>query len=173
MALNEEQLAAVRQWVEDGAGLNDVQRRIQEEFGVTMTYMDVRFLVLDIGATVKDKEPPKPVEPEPEMVASEQERPTLQEEARFGANEEQSIAPEDDEPKMPTRVSVTLDKVVRAGAMMSGTVTFSDGVVGSWMLDRMGRLALTKISQPGYQPSDIDLEAFQLELQAKLQAGAY
>lgn len=173
MALNEEQLAAVRQWVEDGAGLNDVQRRIQEEFGVTMTYMDVRFLVLDIGATIKDKETPTPAEPEPEISDAKTEVSASQEEAPLSADEAQEIIPEDDEPKMPTRVSVTLDKVVRAGAMMSGTVTFSDGVVGSWMLDRMGRLALTKISQPGYQPSDIDLEAFQLELQAKLQAGAY
>lgn len=167
MALTQDQLTAVAQWVDDGAGLNDVQRRIQEEFGITMTYMDVRFLVLDIGATIKDKEPPKPAEPEPALDAP------LAQEAEALPEEAQDIVPEDDEPKMPSRVSVTLDKVVRAGAMMSGTVTFSDGVVGSWMLDRMGRLALTKVSQPGYQPSDIDLEAFQLELQAKLQAGAY
>lgn len=168
MALTSEQLTAVAQWVEDGAGLNDVQRRIQEEFGVTMTYMDVRFLVLDIGATIKDKEPPKSAEPEAPSAET-----SVAEEAETLAGEAQNIVPEDEEPKTPSRVSVTLDKVVRAGAMMSGTVTFSDGVVGSWMLDRMGRLALTKISQPGYQPSDIDLEAFQLELQAKLQAGAY
>ena len=55
--------------------------------------------------------------------------------------------------------------------MASGSVTFSDGVTGGWYLDQMGRLALTKISKPGYQPSREDLEAFQIELQNKLTGG--
>jgi hypothetical protein len=84
------------------------------------------------------------------------------------AGEDADLASPDGAPA--SKVSVTLDKVVRAGAMMSGTVTFSDGVEGGWMLDRFGRLALTKISKPDYQPTEADLEAFQLELQSKLSA---
>ncbi len=70
-------------------------------------------------------------------------------------------------------VKVELDRVVRAGALASGSVTFSDGVTGSWYLDRMGRLGLTKVSKPDYQPSREDLEAFQMALQEKLAQGGY
>jgi hypothetical protein len=70
-------------------------------------------------------------------------------------------------------VTVELDRVVRAGAIASGSVTFSDGVTGSWYVDQMGRLGITKVSKPGYQPSREDIEAFQMELQTKLAGGAY
>lgn len=169
MELTSEQKAAVAKWVADGEGLGEVQRRIKDEFGVEMTYMDVRFLVLDIGATVKDKEEPKPAQPTPQPApqADGEDLDEAADAADASADAaDGDLAASDGEPA--AKVSVTLDKVVRAGAMMSGTVTFSDGVEGGWMLDRLGRLALTKISQPGYQPTDADLEAFQLELQAKL-----
>ena len=50
--LTDEQRAAVRQWVEEGASLPDVQRRLKETFGLTLTYMDVRLLTLDLGQPV-------------------------------------------------------------------------------------------------------------------------
>ena len=40
-------------------------------------------------------------------------------------------------------------------------------------VQKMGRLGITKVSKPGYQPSREDIEAFQMELQAKLASGAY
>ena len=175
--LTAEQTAAVRRWVEEGAGLNDVQRRLKDEFGISMTYMDVRFLVLDIGAEVKDKEPPKAAEKPAAPAAGD--APFAQS-AADGGDEDFADAPPggddglaDETPAgdgdaSSGKVSVSLDKVVQVGAMMSGTVTFSDGVSGNWILDRFGRLALTKVSQPGYQPSDADLAAFQMELQSKL-----
>lgn len=175
MELAAEQKAAVRSWVEDGAGLNEVQRRIKDEFGLSMTYMDVRFLVLDIGAEVKDRQPEKKEEPQPaEMPAREPMEAEPVDESAGGLAEPmeaEAAAPVEENGTLSAKVSVTLDKIVRAGALASGSVTFSDGVVGGWMLDRMGRLALTKISQPGYQPTDADLEAFQMELQSKLSAG--
>ena len=183
--LTAEQTAAVRRWLDEGAGLDEVQSRLKDEFGLSMTYMDVRFLVLDIGAEVKDKELPKAAEkpaapagaadgsfaspagsgPD-DGVATEDEDFTNAPQGADGDVADE--APSADGDASAGKVSVSLDKVVQVGAMMSGTVTFSDGVVGNWMLDRFGRLALTKVSQPGYQPSDADLAAFQMELQSKL-----
>ncbi len=151
-----------------------MQRRINEEFGISMTYMDVRFLVLDIGAELKDKEPPKKEEPAEEKADAAPAAMADEDaaDAADAAAEDEAIETE----PLPIgngKVSVTLDKVVRAGALASGTVIFSDGVEGGWMLDQMGRLALTKISQPGYQPSEADIQAFQVELQRMVMAGGY
>lgn len=167
MQLTNEQKATVSRWVEEGSGLNEVQRRIQEEFGVSMTYMDVRFLVLDIGAEVKDKEPAKVEEPELKQAEqSEGDDSSAESPSALGGE----LVEEETEIPSATKVTISLDKVVRAGALASGEVVFSDGVTGGWLLDRMGRLSLTKVSQPDYQPSEADLEAFQVELQKVLSA---
>ena len=178
--LNDSQKDMVRQWAAEGAGLSEIQRRIKEEFGISMTYMDVRFLMLDLHADVKDKPEPK------EQGTGNGERGTGNGEPGTGnqepGTENQEPGTEnqelDDDGYTPPgmdggNVSVELDRVVRAGAIASGSVTFSDGVTGSWYVDQMGRLGLTKVSKPGYQPSREDIEAFQMELQAKLAGGAY
>ena len=64
-------------------------------------------------------------------------------------------------------VTVTLDQVARPGAMVSGTVTFSDGMKGLWLIDEMGRPSIDP-DQPGYQPSEADLVSFQAELKGLL-----
>ena len=165
--LDESQKEQVRQWAADGAGLSEIQRRIKDEFGISMTYMDVRFLMLDLHADVRDKPEPKPAAPA---------APPVGDLPPDGAD---AAAPQDgDEGFTPPEmdggnVKVELDRVVRAGAMASGSVTFSDGVTGSWYVDQMGRLGLTKVSKPGYQPTREDLEAFQMALQEKLATGGY
>ncbi|MBR0055741.1 MAG: hypothetical protein IJP66_00270 [Kiritimatiellae bacterium] len=179
MELTQEQKAAVGRWVEDGAKLSDVQRRIQDEFGIQLTYMDVRFLVLDIGATPKDKPEPAAQSAAPAAAmraAGDGDDPASAPFAAADSGDSASVpcaAGDGGDPADPFApaggaVSVELDKIVRAGAAMSGSVTFSDGVTGSWILDAYGRLGLTKVSKPGYQPSAADLSAFQLELQRKL-----
>lgn len=178
MELTQEQKAAVAAWVEDGASLAEVQRRIRGEFGVPLTYMEVRLLVLDIGATPKEK--PKPAEKPANQdgdglegrgrspSAPQDEFPEDTESSSEGPASADLPPPDPADSLLGGKVSVELDKVVRAGAAMSGSVTFSDGVTGSWMLDAYGRLALTKVSKAGYQPKREDLEAFQIELQRKL-----
>jgi len=81
-------------------------------------------------------------------------------------------APEPPAPPPPgnaeaANVSVELDRLIKPGAIVSGTVTFSDGVTATWMLDQLGRLAIDP-SQPGYRPSDADNEAFVRALQAEV-----
>ena len=57
---------------------------------------------------------------------------------------------------------------MRPGALVSGSVVFSDGVTATWMLDQQGRLGIDP-SQPGYRPSDADNEAFVQTLQAEIE----
>jgi hypothetical protein len=67
----------------------------------------------------------------------------------------------------PAGVSVAVDQIARPGAVVSGKVTFSDGVRAEWQFDQAGRLALAP-QQPGYRPSAADLQQFQLTLESEL-----
>jgi hypothetical protein len=158
MVLNDQQKQDVRNWLAEGSSLSDVQKRLREEHQIAMTYMDVRLMVLELGAAVKDKPQPKPVDA-PSTTDADPQNATVDE------------LPGSD--GTPGGVSVTADRVVQAGALASGTVTFSDGVTANWMLDQTGRLGLSSTSQPGYRPSPEDVQAFQIELQAKLGARGY
>jgi hypothetical protein len=64
-------------------------------------------------------------------------------------------------------VKVSVDQITRAGAVVSGKVTFSDGKSADWYLDQAGRLGLAP-QQAGYKPSQPDLLDFQEELQGQL-----
>ena len=55
MELSEQQRQSVKEWLATGASLSDVQKNLKNEFNITLTYMDVRLLVLDVGAAVQDK----------------------------------------------------------------------------------------------------------------------
>ena len=45
MTLDDSQKQTVRQWIEEGLKVADIQVKLAEEFDITMTYMEVRFLV--------------------------------------------------------------------------------------------------------------------------------
>ena len=154
MNLTPEQIEQVRQWLDEGASLSDVQARLRSDFGLHPTFFDVRMLVMDIGAQVKDKVaqvnaddvtkvelPPKP-----------------------GA---------DAAPAGPGGVAVTVDTIQAIpGALVSGSVTFSDGNKARWFFDQMGRFGFEP-ELPGYQPSAEDSRAFQTQLQAEISRRGY
>ncbi|NNM28823.1 MAG: hypothetical protein HKO57_04835 [Akkermansiaceae bacterium] len=153
--LSEEQVATIRGWAESGAGLSEIQRKLVDDLGLNATYMDTRFLVLDLGIELKAEEP-SPEEPGTgeEAPAGDAGAPATPEEALVGQG---------------GSVTVTTDQVARPGAMVSGSVTFSDGEKGVWFIDQMGRPGLDP-DTPGYQPSEADLDAFEHELRKALQA---
>ena len=62
---------------------------------------------------------------------------------------------------------MSVDQIARPGAIVSGKVTFSDGVKADWYLDQTGRLGLMS-QQPGYRPPQSDLPQFQAALDAEL-----
>jgi hypothetical protein len=140
----------IAQLLAEGQSLSDVQKVLKDEHQIQMTYMELRMLALDLEVNWKkvdeSREDPKAInkvidpnaDPEPE-------------EAGAGGG---------------TQVSVS--KVVRPGAVMSGEVTFESGARAEWFLDQLGRLGLNPLGD-SESPSEEDLQEFQVALQEKLQ----
>ena len=57
MTLNPEQTKAVSEWVAAGDNLYTIQKKLSDQLKISMTYMDVRFLVDDLNLKLKDPEP--------------------------------------------------------------------------------------------------------------------
>ena len=110
--LTPEQKDSLKQWAAEGATMSDLQRHLKEDFGHTITYMDTRFLILDLGIELIE---------EPKVEPKKEEKPVL---VPTGF------------------VTTTMDSLTLPGALVSGKVTFSDGETGVWMLDQTGRPGL-------------------------------
>jgi hypothetical protein len=166
MNLNDTQKQQVKTWINDGLKLSDIQNRIVKEFGIKMTYMDVRFLVDDLKVMPKDPEPVKPPTPPPAPAAA-----TDAPQAAAPAAEPEDLSEMPTEEEIPAlaggKVSVSVDAIAVPGAMVSGKVTFSDGQSAQWYLDEMGRLGLA-CKQKGYRPPQADIPTFQAALQREL-----
>jgi hypothetical protein len=147
MNLDEKQRQAVATWINDGLKLAEIQKRLESDFGLRVTYLEVRLLVDDLKLKPKDPPPPPkpaaPVVPEPAA----------------------DLAPG---PPPSGGVSVTVDQLTRPGALVSGKAKFSDGKTADWFLDQAGRLGLAP-SEKGYKPPAADLQEFQIALQTELQ----
>jgi hypothetical protein len=169
MTLTPEQKNSVSQWIAAGDNLYAVQKKLADQFKISMTYMDVRFLVDDLNLELKD--------PAPKVDTSDVSKgaPAAPEKKGFidKAKEKLGLAgggEGDEEPLPAGGVSVTVDKVaLHPSAMASGTVSFPDGVTGRWIVDLQGRPGITEVSKPGYRPSAADAQAFMQELSAALQ----
>ena len=169
MQLNDTQKDAVRKWIAEGCGLTEIQKRLNDEFKLPVTFLDLRFLVLDLGLTIKEQE--KKTGAGLDLAKTAPGRPDP---GSAGGYAEASAEASDMEPPplgpdSAGGVAVTLDRIVKPRSVVSGTVRFSDGVSASWMLDQLGRLALDA-GKPNYRPSPEDVQAFQVELRDLLQS---
>ena len=198
MNLTPEQKQAVASWVAAGDNLSAVQKKLSEQFQVSMTYRDVRFLVDDLNLELKDAAPKVDASdvtkspPAKAAAAGQEARSAAPERKGFfeKAKEKLGLAKEGSEgsddaaiedemaeedlgelpPEGASNVTVAVDKVtLLPGALASGTVTFSDGVTGKWVVDQYGRPGFTEVNKPGYRPSAGDAQAFMQELSMALQ----
>jgi hypothetical protein len=110
--LTPEQKDALTQWAAEGATMSDLQRHLKDDFGHSLTYMDTRFLILDLGIELVET---------PKVEAKKEEKPA---------------------PVPTGFVTVTMDSLTLPGALVSGKATFSDGETAVWMLDQNGRPGL-------------------------------
>jgi len=138
--LSPDQIEAIRQCAAAGGSMADIQKLLKDSYGISITYMDTRFLILDLGIELIEETKTEPQKTELEKPAP-----------------------------IPTgTVSVTMDNLALPGAMVSGKVTFSDGESAIWMLDQMGRMGLDS-DTPGYRPSPEDITEFQTQLRALIE----
>ena len=157
MQLTDEQKQKVSAWLADGQKLSDVQGRLGDEFGLRLTYMDVRLLVDDLKLVPVD--PPEPVVEKPEPAPAEAATP---------AAASPPVADAADAPaQAASNISLTVDQIAHPGTIVSGGVTFSDGKSAVWYLDQTGRLGVTPAEQ-GYRPPEGDVEKFQVMLDREL-----
>jgi hypothetical protein len=171
MTLTPEQMKAVSEWVAAGDNLYAVQKKLADQLKISMTYMDVRFLVDDLNLQLKDPEPKADANDVSKGPAAKPgaEKKGFIDKAKEKLGLGSSDADDVDAPP-PSSVRVTVDKVsLNPNAMASGTVTFGDGVTGKWMVDHQGRPGLVDVSKPGYRPSPADAQAFMQELSLALQ----
>ncbi len=191
MTLTPEQKETVAAWIAAGDNLSAVQKKLREQFSVTMTYMDVRFLVDDLNLALKDPTPkvdatdvsksvppasgPKTGSPKggakSDDIAEDAEAEALPSD---DALDDAENLPQGEEGDLPPEgaagVTVEVDKVtLNPGALASGSVTFSDGVTAKWIVDNYGRPGFTEVSKPGYRPKPAEAQAFMQELSLQLQ----
>jgi hypothetical protein len=107
--LSPNQINTIKLWAEQGARLADIQKNMREEMNLSLTYMDTRLVILDLGITL--------AEDKIETASSEAPLNIL----------------------ATGKTTVTVDSVTLPGAIISGRVSFSDGESAVWMLDQMGR----------------------------------
>lgn len=139
--LSSEQIDQLRQWAAEGLDLNAMQKRMNEEMGLRLTYMDARFLLLDLQIELSSPKPAK--------------------------DEEKSSTPSD-EVLLPTGATqVTIDEITPPHALLCGKVAFMSGARGTWSIDKMGRIDWAPVSG---EPTPDDLKGFEKELQKVLRS---
>lgn len=137
----------VAEKLNEGLSLGQIQDILNSEYHHNMTFLDLRLLASElenIDWSSDEQTEPEPDEPSPadaDLMADKNASSTV----------------------------IEISKLVRPGAVMSGSVRFASGAKAEWLLDRMGRLSLDK--QQG-EPTEDDLAEFQKELQNKLSRGA-
>ncbi len=155
-SLTDEQVAQIRAWVAEGEGFSEIQKHLSEAFGLRVTYLETRFLLEDLKIELLPT-------PEPEPPQKDEDEDEDAEEASDDASGEEGGE---------GQVKLTVDQVLRPGAIISGKVDFGGGKTASWWLDQMGRLGLDA-SDPDFRPSEEQALAFQTELRKVLQRSGY
>jgi cell division protein FtsN len=161
--LTPQQRQLVEQWAAEGASLNQIQDRLRSECATTLTYMETRLLIMELGVKIQDKPREKPPEEK-----SRPRRPN----PPWPTKSFLKKPPRPAEAPVPGgELKVTVDEVPPEGAVISGKATFSDGNTVMWFMDQMGRFGM-RGPAPGYQPPPADIPAFQRELDRILSSAA-
>ena len=156
MDITKSQKVRIADWVKQGETIAFIQRRLREEMELSLTYMDVRFLVDDLN-----------------LVYSESEDSCEMNEESAVNVEEIQASDTIEEPELVSGVKVNVDPVTPPGALVCGTVNFSDGKQLAWQLSAAGQLGLVPGDDPDYRPNPEDLQEFQSQLQQVLQKHGY
>ena len=159
--LTDEQVGTMKSWASQGAQLADIQKRMESEMEYRLTYMDIRFLVLDLGVEIRNLEEEAAVAKAEEEAAN----PTADEKPELTEDDLEILPPAQE----GGNLTVTVDEIARPGVMASGRVNFPGGESGMWYVDEKGRLGVDPDTE-GYQPTEADIMAFQHELQKAMES---
>ena len=179
---NQERDTIIREKLNEGLSLSDVQKLLASEYGIKMTYFELRMIVstLDINWSNQEKKhtpavPPAATQEPPKQAQKKQEPPkAVPNPAPLDDDDDDDDEDDDDELTEDAGdnggTQVTMDDTPLPGAVMSGHVKFASGASGKWVFNRMGQLGLAELDEGSASPSQEDLMLFQQELQAMMQA---
>lgn len=136
----------VKQKLDEGISLSDIQKELQTIHGVKITFLELRLLASEIE----------------EVDWAKQKSDKVVEETN---NETQRVEAEVVQEK---GTAIEISKIKRPGAMVSGSVKFASGAKAEWIIDQLGRLRLE--NKTG-NPTAEDIQEFQTELQSVLGNG--
>ena len=139
-----------------GISLSDIQKQLQSEHAVRMTFLDLRLIASEIESVDWSKQ-------KSDMNAKKAEEKAKEEKKKKETNLE-DVEEDIDGGKTVIEVS----KLTRPGSVANGSVKFASGAKADWVLDQYGRLGLDK---PEGERTPEDLKEFQTQLQKLLSHG--
>ena len=161
-----------------GVSLSDVQTKLAQEYGVKMTYFELRMLAMGLAVDWEKQDKPKPAATPAPVVAAPQEAAADDvadandnfdaeaEDVEPEADDEEEAA--DDEEAAEGETKIVLDETPHPGAALSGTAVFASGASGKRALSRNGRLGFEP-DEGSEEPDENDWQLFQAELQKTIQ----
>ena len=162
-----------------GVSLSDVQTKLAQEYGVKMTYFELRMLAMGLAVDWEKQDKPKPAAAPAPVVAAAPQGAVAADDGTDTANdafdaeaEEPEAEPADDEEEETDdeeaaadgETKIVLDETPHPGAALSGTAVFASGASGKWALSRNGRLGFEP-DEGSAEPDENDWQLFQAELQ--------
>jgi len=132
-------------YLQQGLTLNEIHKVLADEHAHKITFMELRLLSAEIEDMDWSQFDPK-VEAPVEEDASSDETPLAQ------------------------GTVIEVSKVHNPKFMYSGSVTFISGIKGSWYVDQMGQLGMD-LDDDTQQPTEEDMQDFQMSLQQQLTGG--
>ena len=138
-----------------GISLSDIQKQLQSEYQLRMTFLDLRLIASEIEAVDWSKQ------------KSEIEAKKAEEKAKEEA-EKKALENNEERAETEGKTIVEISKLTRPGAIANGSVKFASGAKADWILDQYGRLGLDK---PEGEPTQEDIKEFQTELQKLVSRG--
>ena len=140
--------------IAEGVSLSDIQNEVNEKFQQSMTYMDIRILAAGLDIDWQAKAAAKAEEEKKEEETAE-EAAAAPEEAPAASADGQTV--------------VEISKLMRPGTALSGSVKFASGSTADWYIDQTGRLGWENLV--GNQPTQEDIQQFQIELEKAVYGG--
>ena len=138
---NEKVKVLIKEMLEKGLSLGEILKELDSRHGISMTFMELKFLASEIDYDWS--------KPEPEAEES---------------TEEENAEPENNNEGCTV---VEVNRLARPGAVLHGSVQFASGAKGEWVLDQFGRLGFENLQG---EPTPEDIEDFKLELQKSIGA---
>src|SRR5437773_10093778 len=120
MNLDDAQKKKVTEWIAQGLKLSEIQKRLGDELGLRLTYMEARLLVDDLKMIPKDTEAPRPLQ----LSGKPVDQGTDAAAAGVEPSEEPAESlPEEELPEPGAGdVKVEVDVLARPGAVAGGSV---------------------------------------------------